>query len=54
LPRTTEDHGTRPSARRRHLSSKPDGWPAGGYQVEILLDGATVPTDSFSVTAPQP
>lgn len=39
---------TGPAVTEFHLS-KPDGWPAGGYQVEILLDGATVATESFTV-----
>ncbi len=39
---------TGPTVTEFHLS-KPDGWPAGGYQVEVLLDGATVATESFSV-----
>ena len=29
--------------------SKPDGWPAGTYRVEILLDGAVVQTREFEV-----
>jgi len=29
--------------------SKPDGWPAGDYRVEVLLDGKTVATKSFKV-----
>jgi hypothetical protein len=29
--------------------SKPDGWPPGEYQVEILLDGKSVATKSFKV-----
>jgi hypothetical protein len=29
--------------------SKPDGWPAGRYQVEIQLDGKSVATRSFEV-----
>lgn len=29
--------------------SKPDGWPAGGYQVEISLDGRTVEVLDFEV-----
>ncbi len=29
--------------------SKPDGWPAGRYQVEVLLDGTSVSTRSFEV-----
>ncbi|MBO9661732.1 hypothetical protein [Dokdonella sp.] len=29
--------------------AKPDGWPAGNYKVEILLDGKSVATKDFSV-----
>lgn len=29
--------------------SKPDGWPAGDYEVEILLDGRSVERESFRV-----
>lgn len=29
--------------------SKPDGWPAGNYRVEILLDGRSVSTKAFRV-----
>ncbi|GAA0712027.1 hypothetical protein [Dokdonella soli] len=29
--------------------SKPDGWPAGNYKVEISLDGKMVATKDFSV-----
>ena len=29
--------------------SKPDGWPAGQYKVEVLLDGKSVATRSFEV-----
>ena len=29
--------------------SKPDGWPAGEYQVEILLDGRSVEREEFEV-----
>ena len=29
--------------------SKPDGWPAGNYKVEISLDGSPVSTKDFSV-----
>lgn len=29
--------------------SKPDGWPAGNYKVEITLDGKPVATKEFSV-----
>ena len=32
-----------------HLS-KPDGWPAGGYKVEVLLDGASAGTRDFKVS----
>jgi hypothetical protein len=32
-----------------HLS-KPDGWPAGGYKVEVLLNGAPAGTRDFKVT----
>jgi hypothetical protein len=30
-------------------ASKPDGWPAGSYQVEVLLDGGSVAKKSFRV-----
>ncbi len=30
-------------------ASKPDGWPAGDYKVEILLDGKSVATKAFRV-----
>ena len=29
--------------------SKPDGWPAGAYEVAISLDGQAVETRSFTV-----
>lgn len=29
--------------------SKPDGWPAGNYKVEITLDGKSVATKDFTV-----
>lgn len=29
--------------------SKPDGWPAGDYEVEILLDGRSVEREDFRV-----
>src|SRR5687767_14112268 len=29
--------------------SKPDGWPAGRYRVEVLLDGRSVSTKDFQV-----
>ena len=30
--------------------SKPDGWPAGGYKVEVLLNGASAGTREFKVS----
>jgi hypothetical protein len=32
-----------------HLS-KPDGWPAGGYKVDVLLNGISAGTREFKVT----
>jgi large exoprotein involved in heme utilization and adhesion len=32
-----------------HLS-KPDGWPAGAYKVEVLLNGSSAGTREFTVT----
>ena len=32
-----------------HLS-QPDGWPAGGYKVEVLLNGTSAGTRDFKVT----
>ena len=29
--------------------SKPDGWPAGNYEVEVLLDGQSVKRQAFKV-----
>lgn len=29
--------------------AKPDGWPVGGYKVEILLDGKSVANKDFTV-----
>jgi len=37
-----------PAVTAFHIS-KPDGWPAGDYKVEILLDGKSVRTEGFSV-----
>ena len=37
-----------PAASEFHVS-KPDGWPAGRYQVEILADGRSVGTKQFEV-----
>ena len=30
--------------------AKPDGWPAGRYQLEVLLDGRSVATRAFQVS----
>lgn len=37
------------AATEFHLS-KPDGWPAGGYKVEVLLNGASAGTRDFKVS----
>ncbi len=29
--------------------SKPDGWPAGDYQVEVMLDGQSAGTTKLTV-----
>jgi hypothetical protein len=29
--------------------SKPDGWPAGDYEVEVMLDGKSVGTKKLTV-----
>ena len=39
---------TVPATSEFHIS-KPDGWPAGDYQVEISLDGKSVATKAFKV-----
>jgi hypothetical protein len=39
---------TGPNVTEFHIS-KPDGFPAGSYQVEILLDGRSVETEDFEV-----
>ena len=39
---------TGPATTEFHIS-KPDGWPAGDYSVEVLLDGKSVATKSFKV-----
>jgi hypothetical protein len=50
------DESTRtiaPTARERtefHIA-KPNGWPAGKYQVEVFLDGRSVETKKFEVKA---
>jgi hypothetical protein len=39
---------TGPSSSEFHIS-KPDGWPAGSYKVEILADGTSVASKNFEV-----
>jgi hypothetical protein len=39
---------TGPATTDFHIS-KPDGWPVGNYQVEILIDGKSVATKPFKV-----
>jgi hypothetical protein len=39
---------TGPATTEFHIS-KPDGWPVGTYQVEILVDGKSVATKGFRV-----
>ena len=39
---------TGPAYSEFHIS-KPDGWPAGTYKVEILADGASVASKNFEV-----
>jgi|SRR5687767_8856582 len=39
---------TGPSTTEFHIS-KPDGWPAGDYQVEVLLNDQVVQTKRFAV-----
>jgi hypothetical protein len=39
---------TGPEVTEFHVS-KPDGWPAGAYEVAISLDGQPVETQSFTV-----
>jgi hypothetical protein len=41
-------NATGPATTEFHIS-KPDGWPAGDYQVEILVNGKTAATKSFKV-----
>jgi hypothetical protein len=41
---------TGPAVSEFHIA-KPDGWPAGSYQVEILAGGASVATKTFEVPA---
>ena len=37
-------------ARTEFHVSKPDGWPAGKYKIEVLVNGATAGTKEFEVT----
>ncbi len=39
---------TGPATTEFHIA-KPDGWPLGNYQVEILIDGKSMQTKSFKV-----
>jgi hypothetical protein len=39
---------TGPATTEFHIS-KPDGWPVGDYQVEVLVDGKSAATRSFKV-----
>ena len=39
---------TGPASTEFHIS-KPDGWPVGSYQVEILVDGKSAASKSFKV-----
>ena len=39
---------TGPATHEFHVS-KPDGWPTGDYQVEVLLDGTPVGSRKFTV-----
>lgn len=39
---------TGPASSEFHIS-KPDGWPAGDYQVEIFVDGKSAGTKTFTV-----
>jgi hypothetical protein len=39
---------TGPAVHEFHVS-KPDGWPAGKYKVEVLLNGQKVDTEDFEV-----
>lgn len=40
----------KPERTEFHIS-KPDGWPAGKYKVEVFLDNQTAGTKSFAVRA---
>jgi hypothetical protein len=41
-------NATGPATTEFHIS-KPDGWPVGDYQVEILVDGKPVSSKTFKV-----
>lgn len=43
---------TGPAMNEFHIA-KPDGWPAGKYKVDVLVDGASVGTKEFEVLAAQ-
>ena len=45
---TTQTAEPGPSTTEFHIA-KPDGWPPGAYQVEILADGTTEATERFEV-----
>ncbi len=45
---TQEIDAAGPANSEFHIS-KPDGWPVGDYQVEVLLNGTSVGTQKFSV-----
>ena len=45
---TSTINATGPSTTEFHIS-KPDGWPVGTYQVEIVVDGKSAATKSFKV-----
>ena len=42
--------GTGSAAVTEFHLSKPDGWPAGEYKVEVLLNGTSAGTRDFKVT----
>jgi hypothetical protein len=46
----TEDKSVAAGAQVTDFSiSKPDGWPAGDYKLEVLVDGTVAQTKDFSV-----
>ncbi len=46
---TTQEIDAAGAANSEFHVSKPDGWPAGDYQVEIFLNGAAAGTQKFNV-----